>query len=119
MHKHCDGWGDTSKPRDKGTILKPRGDRGIEIYAGADFAGNWDSNKKWDRDTARSQHGYIVTYTGCPIIWKSSQLQTEIALSSTKSEFTHLSYPLRDASPMMELLKEEISKTPQVHCKRQ
>ena len=26
-------------------------------------------------------------YTGCPIVWKS-QLQTEIVLSSTESEYT-------------------------------
>ena len=42
---------------------------------------------------------------GCPIIWKS-QLQTEVALSSTESEYTGLSYALRDAIPIMNLLKE-------------
>ena len=35
-----------------------------------------------------------------------SQLQTEIALSSTESEYTGLSYALREAIPLMELLKE-------------
>jgi hypothetical protein len=58
-----------------------------------------------DRDTVRSRHGYIIRYMGCLIIWKS-QLQTEIALSSTKSEYTGLSYALRDAIPLMNLLKE-------------
>ena len=33
-------------------------------------------------------------------------MQTEVALSSTKSEYTGLSYALRDAIPVMELLKE-------------
>ena len=42
---------------------------------------------------------------GCPIMWKS-QLQTEIALSSTDSEYTGLSYALCETIPMMELLKE-------------
>ena len=28
-----------------------------------------------DRDTARSRHGYMITYAGYPIVWKS-QLQT-------------------------------------------
>ena len=62
-------------------------------------------------------------YAGCPLIWKSS-LQTEIALSSTESEYTGLSYALRDAIPIMELLKEMQQKglpvyrpTPQVKCK--
>ena len=44
-------------------------------------------------------------YEGCPILWKS-QLQNEAALSSTKSEYTGLSYALRDVIPIMELLKE-------------
>ena len=42
---------------------------------------------------------------GCPIIWKS-QLQTEIALSSTESEYTGLSYALRTVIPIMRLLNE-------------
>ena len=71
----------------------------------ADFAGNWDKDEAWDRDTARSRHGYIVSYHGCPIIWKS-QMQTEIALSSTESEYTGLLYALREAILMMELFKE-------------
>ena len=58
-----------------------------------------------DRDTARSRHGYIISYGGCPLLWKS-QMQTEIALSSTESEYTGLSYALRDAIPIIELLKE-------------
>jgi hypothetical protein len=57
--------------RDKGTILKPRKDKDMKIYANANFAGNWDSNETWDQDTARSQHGYIISYAGCPVIWKS------------------------------------------------
>jgi hypothetical protein len=109
--------------RHKGTILRPCYDKDMEIYVDADFAGNWDANETWDRDTARSRHGYIISYAGCPVIWKS-QLQTEIALSSTESEYTGVSYALRDAIPMMELLKEMQtmgfpirSTTPQVHCK--
>jgi hypothetical protein len=58
-----------------------------------------------DSDTARSCHGYLLSYAGCPLTWKS-QLQTEIALSSTESEYTDMSYALRDAIPMIEILKE-------------
>ena len=39
------------------------------------------------------------------MIW-TSQLQTEIALSSTESEYTGLSYALRVAIPLVTLLKE-------------
>jgi hypothetical protein len=111
--------------RDKGMVFRPDPSRGLEVYVDADFCGNWtkiDADKP-DRDTARSRHGYIIFYAGCPVLWKS-QLQTEIALSTTESEYTGLSYALRDAIPVMELLKEmkkygfPVTQTgAQVHCK--
>ncbi len=109
--------------RDKGTILRPVEGQDMEVYADADFSVNWDPKETKDVDTARSRHGYIILYAGCPVLWKS-QMQTEIALSSTKSEYVGLSYALRDAIPIMELLKElkrfkfpiRTSHT-KVHCK--
>jgi hypothetical protein len=92
--------------KDKGTILRPVKGKDLELYVNADFSGNWDANETWDRDTARSRHGYIIKYEGCAIMWKS-QMQTEIALSSTESEYTGLPYGLRDVViPIMRLLKE-------------
>ena len=95
----------------------------MEVYVDADFAGNWDPKEYEDRDTARSRHGYIITYAGCPILWKS-QLQNEVSLSSSESEYTGLSYALREAIPIMNLFKEMIaigmpieSSKAKVHCK--
>jgi hypothetical protein len=60
-----------------------------------------------------------------PIVWKS-QLQQEIALSSTEADITGFSYALRETIPIIELLKEIQSHghrdTPsyystKVHCK--
>ena len=84
--------------RRKGIRFKADITRGLEVFVDASFAGNWDKQDALtgDRDTARSRHGYIILYYGCPLIWKS-QLQTEIALSSTESEYTGLSYALREA----------------------
>ena len=48
-----------------------------------------------NQDTARSRHGYIIKYNNCPLVWKS-QLQGEIALSSTESEYCGLLYALRE-----------------------
>ena len=104
--------------------FKPDQNAGLEVFVDADFAGNWDQNEPHnDRDTARSRHGYIIRYKGCPVVWKS-QLQTEIALSSTESEYTGLSYALREAIPLMEILKEmkaqgiDIADTrAKLHCK--
>ena len=92
--------------RDKGTIMRPLKEKELEVFVDASFCGDWDpAEAARDRDTARSRHGYIINYAGCPLLWKS-QLQTEIALSSTESEYTGLSYALRDAIPIMQLLKE-------------
>ena len=109
--------------RNKGTILRPDKTKGLEVYVDADFAGNWDPKEHQDRDTARSRHGYIIMYARCPILAKS-QLQTEIALSSTESEYTGLSYALRETIPIMNLLNEMgekgfsiISSKAQVRCK--
>jgi hypothetical protein len=109
--------------RDKGTILRPQKGRGLEVHVDADFAGNWDPDEHEDRDTARSRHGYYISYAGCPILWKS-QLQSEVALSSTESEYTGLSYALRDAIPIINLFEElKQMKMPiedtqaKVHCK--
>ena len=109
--------------RNKGFIMKPDRSKGMEVYVDADFAGNWDRKDTQNRDTARSRHGYIIKYMGCPVVWKS-QLQQEIALSSTESEYTGLSYALREAIPIMELLKEMTNhgfidkyQHPTVYCK--
>ena len=90
---------------DKGIILEPDKTKQLHMYVDADFAGNWNRNEAEDRDTARSRHGYAITYMNCPIIWKS-QMQTEIALSSTESEYIGLSQGLREAIPIMKILDE-------------
>ena len=89
----------------EGLIIKPDKTKGLEVHVDADFAGNWNPDETEDQATARSRHGYIISYAGCPVIWKS-QLQTEIALSTTESEYTGLSYSLREAIPIMRLLRE-------------
>jgi hypothetical protein len=108
---------------DKGLILKPDGVRGLEVYVDADFVGNWDLDNTQSQDSARSRHGYIIKFSNCLIIWKS-QMATEIALSSTESEYTGASAALWEAIPVMELLKEMKKRgilvqggPAKVHCK--
>jgi len=98
--------------KDKGMILHPDKSKGLELFVDADFAGNWDPENTADIDTARSRHGYVIKYANCPIIWKS-QLQREIALSSTESEYTGLSYSIREIIPIINIL-EEMSKNHQL-----
>jgi hypothetical protein len=109
--------------RDKGLILKPKG-TSLDVYVDADFAGNYNKEDSSEENyTARSRYGYVIVYRGCPITW-ASKMQTEIALSSTESEFIGLSHTLRQVIPMMELIKELSSKgvamtssKPEIHCK--
>ena len=49
--------------------------------------------------------GYVIKFANCPIIW-ASRLQTEIALSTTESEYIALSKAMRETLPLMELMKE-------------
>jgi hypothetical protein len=110
--------------KDKGLILKPDESKSFEVHVDCDFAGNWVKEDAMnDPSTAKSRTGYIISYSGCPVVW-ASKLQTEVVLSSTESEFVGLSESLRIAIVMMNLLKEmqsfgiPISKTtPTVYCK--
>ena len=89
----------------------------------SDFAGNWDKgNAWWDRDTARSRAGYIITDAGCPV-YRQSKLTTEIALSTAKAEYVAASEAIRSVIPMVRLMDElrtrgftVFSTTPQLHC---
>ena len=92
--------------KDKGLIMRPDPTKGLELYCDADFAGAWDPElPREDIDTARSRHGYVLTYAGVPVLWKS-QMQGEIALSSTESEFIGLSSALRKTIPLHCMLNE-------------
>lgn len=86
--------------KDKGITL-PVKNEDLVVWVDTDFVGNWEREIAMnDRDTSRSRHGYVITYLGVPISW-ASQLQTEIALSSTESEYIGLSTALRKVIPLM------------------
>ena len=104
-----------------GTKFYPDKSKSLEIFTDASFAGDW--NQEWSEEptSVMSRTGYLIKYSNCNIIW-CSKLQTEIALSSTESEYVALSQSLRDGIPLMELLRElkeavPFSDTiPKIHC---
>ena len=110
--------------RDHGIIIKPDTVKSMEVFADADFSGNWNRiDAEFDPNTAKSRTGYLITFCDCPIIW-TSKIQTTIALSSTKTEYAALSQSMREAVPLMSLIAEMkskgfnvVSKAPRVHCK--
>jgi histone deacetylase 1/2 len=110
--------------REMGIILNPR-EQSVECFADASFGGDWHKpTAASDRTTAKSRTGYVLTYCGCPIVWASSKLQTEIALSTTEAEYIALSTALREVIPMMDLIQEarkhgvDLPIAPaRIHCK--
>lgn len=92
--------------RDEGLIFDPNDKSGLEVYADADFVGNYcKTTAPFDSSTAKSRSGYAIMFCGCPIVW-TSKLQTCVALSSCESEYYALSQALREAIFIMDLLKE-------------
>jgi hypothetical protein len=89
----------------KGFIMKPDGMSGLEVYMSG------------IHKTPCHVIAYIVKFNNCPILWKS-QMAMEIALLSTESKYAGASVALREALPVMELLKEmKEMKVPISDCK--
>jgi hypothetical protein len=92
--------------RKQGYLINPDDSKSVEIHVDADFAGNWDPELAGeDIDTSRSRHGFVISYAGVPVLWKSA-LQSEISLSTTEAEFIGLSVSLRTAIPIVNIVQE-------------
>jgi hypothetical protein len=90
--------------RDQVLILDPQEKKSFEVYADADFCGNWNrSTAMNDVSTANSRTGYIIYFAGCPITWPS-KLQKQIALSTTEAEYITMSQSFREVILMINLL---------------
>ena len=90
---------------DKGIIYEPDISRGLECFVDADFAGGWKDGDHSSPESVLSRTGYVIMYAGCPITW-GSKMQTEIALSTTESEYIALSTAMREVIPFLNLMKE-------------
>ena len=89
----------------QGIMLDPEGSKSFEVYADADFFGNWHHpTASDDTITVKSRTGYDILYAGCSIVWRS-KLQSHIALSTMEAEYIALLQSLRNAIPMMQLLR--------------
>jgi len=108
----------------QGLFLDPKKDISFDVYVDSDFVGNWNrQTAEEDESTSKSRSGYVIMFANCPLIW-TSKLQTMVGLSTTECEYMALSQSLREAIPLMEMLKElktkgfsSYSETPRVHCK--
>ena len=109
--------------RDKGLTLKPIKTKGLECYADADWAGSWTLSSSLDPISTCSCTGFVITYAGCPILWKS-KIQSLTALSTTEAEYIALSAALRDVIGIIHLLQDLkdnglpiIDTTPKICCR--
>jgi hypothetical protein len=60
---------------DGGIKYKVDKTKGLEVYAGADFAGGWNVADSENADCVLSRTGFVICYANFPVIW-CSKLQT-------------------------------------------
>ena len=80
---------------DKGLVFTPHVSNGIKFYPDADVYGSWYREDAHQVVSVLSRTGYIIKFANFPIFWVS-KMQTEIYLSTTKSEYISLSQSMRD-----------------------
>jgi len=91
--------------KNKRTIISPTADLTLDLWVDADFADLWNMEDVKDPICVRSRTGYVITLGGVPVIWKC-KLQTEIALSTTESEYIAACMGTRELLPMRRILDE-------------
>ena len=108
--------------RDKGIIMSPDKEKGIQCFVDADFASGFSDEARDDPIAVFSRTGYVLMYFNCPVLWVS-KLQTEISLSTVEAEYIALSQSMRDIIPFLDQLNEldsvfqQDSPKPVIHCK--
>ena len=109
--------------RDKGLNFKLDKSKGLECFVDADWAGSWTFDPSHDPLSTRSRTGFVITYAGCPILWKS-KIQSLVALSTTEAEYIALSTALRDVIHIINLMTDIQSNgfplhgcTPKIKCR--
>ena len=111
-----------SRTSDKGLIVKPDGTFNLRCHVDADFSGLHGREPESNPASAKSRYGYIITFAGVPLIWKS-QLISEICLSTLHAEYVGLSFAIRALIPLRTLVSDVVlfhelppMSNPEVHC---
>ena len=93
------------RTKDKGTIFTPTKDFKLDCYVDADFAGLHGREPQDNPVSAKSRTGYILSLSGCPLIWRS-QLQSSVALSTLQAEYHALSQAMRSVIATRRVVEE-------------
>ena len=91
--------------KDKGMIIKPTSNIGIDAFPDADFAGLYGYEDNNDPLCVFSRTGYVINVADCPIYW-SSKLQTETATSTMEAEIIAFGSCCRGLFPIIALVDE-------------
>ena len=82
--------------KDKGIIMEPDLDNmRIDIYAGADFSNVYTTGGGIDPISIKSRTRVLLTFENLPVLW-TSNLQTELSLSTLEAEYIALSQGIRE-----------------------
>ena len=68
----------------QGVVYSPNKEKCIECYVDSYFTIGWDQVDSNNVENGMSRLGYVITYTGCPLLC-CSKLQTEITLSTIEA----------------------------------
>ena len=95
---------------EEGIIMKPDfNNLSIDLHVDADFAGAWNNKDPEDPGGVKSRTGFLLTFAGVPLLWKSS-VQQLIALSTMESEYIALSTAMRSLVHVRALMQEICTK---------
>ena len=94
----------------KGTInqgiwYQPTSEFALDCYVDSDFSGLFGTESSDDLVCAKSCTGYVITLSGCPLLWVS-KLQSTIALSTMEAEYQALSASCCDIIPLQHIVQE-------------
>ena len=76
----------------------------VDAYPDADFSVIYRHKNPNDPACANSCTGFIITISGCPVLWVSA-LQTKTALSTMESETISLARSCLDMFPIINITK--------------
>ena len=105
-----------------GIIVKPDSTYTLWCWVDADMAGLHGRESDDNPDSACSRYGYVMTFGGVPLVWKS-QIIKEICLSTLHAEYVGLANALCSMIPIRAMIMDmldflELPKDikPEVHC---
>ena len=48
----------------------------MDVYVDSDFLGLYGKERRDDPDNVRCRMGYVIMLNGCPVVWKSSLIDS-------------------------------------------